>query len=270
MNDVYVQHVDSAGNLWSTTGIEAANSITEHKSTADGCISSSGEFWVLMKVLDNSQNNAGVSVQKFDSAGNVLLGPNGLNIIPIDPIYYEPNTLNDAVNGMILTTTYGGFNAQRMIAMKLDYAGATVWTNPVVSICAVSSGKDDVQSGEFINNNLVIVWFDNRNGSGIFAQNINGDGGLGIITGVNNLTSGIITKFYPNPSSAPQIFFSNSSKTNYTISISDIQGKALSSFKVLSSVKTVSLNNYSNLPSGIYFVEVKNSGGREIFRWIKK
>ena len=265
LGDVYVQHVDSSGTIWSTTGIEAANSTTEHKSTSSSCfVSSSGEFWVLLKIVDGSQTMMGTSVQKFDAAGNVLLGTNGTVVIPVDPIYFNPMTIDDAGNGVIINILYGTQpGPQRLKAIKLDYSGAPVWANTSVSMCAVMSNKDEVRTGDFLNNNLVLVWQDDRNGSGIFAQNITGSGNTGIVTGMPDISENNFS-FYPNPSSSPVLSLSEGVNK---ITISDLQGKKLFSAKV--NTTSFSINDLSSLPEGIYFISIENETKKSTVRWCK-
>jgi hypothetical protein len=268
LGDVYVQHVDSSGNMWNTTGIEAANSTTTFKSTSSNCyVSSSGEFWVLLKIQDNSQAMSGVSVQKFDAAGNVLLGANGTDVIPVDPIYFDPQTIDDAGNGVIINVLYGTQpGPQRLKAIKLDYTGMPVWASTTVSMCAVASNKDEVQTGDFINNNLVLVWQDDRNGSGVFAQNITGDGLTGLTTEIKNPAIETLLTISPNPSSYPIIFFSDNSEK--TIVIHSIEGKKTAEFTINETYKA-ELTDLAVISNGLYFITIKEKGKQQTIKWTK-
>jgi len=267
LNDVYVQYVDYNGNLWSPEGVEAANSTVNHKLTASTCyVSSTNEFWVLLQVLDGGQGSSGASVQKFDASGNILLGPDALVIIPIDPAYFNPNTINNSHDGLIFTVTYGSFGNQRIKAVKLDYSGIPLWTNTSVSICAVNSNKDDLQTGEFYNNNLAIVWQDDRNGSGIFAQNITGAGSTGVTTGIEYFDVADHAIIYPNPSSFPEIYFNDNNEK--VISVFSIEGKEIERLTIDHSF-IVELNNLNNLSKGIYFITIMEKEKLQTIRWIK-
>jgi hypothetical protein len=267
MNDVYVQYVDYNGTLWNPEGFEAANSVINHKSTPSACyVSASSEFWVLLQVLDGSQGSSGVSVQKFDALGNKLLGQDGQNIIPVDPIYYNPNTITNTHDGLILTVTYGLFGDQHIEAIKLAYSAMQLWANSI-SLCAVNSNKDDVQSGDFFNNNLVIVWQDDRNGSGIFAQNITADGTLGTTVGIQELFEKNNFILFPNPSSSPEIIFENTSQKKIVF-INDALGKELKRMEILSGSSHVPIDA-DELPGGIYFITVLDDARVYNVRWVK-
>ena len=271
LNDVYVQNVDYNGNLWSATGVEAANSITNHKLVSSSIyVSNTNEYWILLQVLDGGQGSSGVSVQKFDALGTPLLGADGTVIIPFDPFYYRPNTINYSVNGVILTLTAGTFGQEHIRAIKLDDNGIPVWPTGGVSLCAVNSNKDDIQSGNFMYDNLVIVWQDDRNGSGVFAQNITDSGYLGIVANVSQIANENNIQLFPNPSAHPSLYFSSDNRTERTITLKDVQGKVIESISISSTAATYSLERFLNLSIGIYFVSVDNLSERKFFKWIKE
>lgn len=265
--DVYVQHVDSTGTLWSTTGTEAANSTSTNKLAQSSCfVEASSEFWVLLRVQDGGQSLSGVSVQKFDASGNVLLGPNALDIVAMSSSNYIPNTINDAFDGIIFSSSYGGFSAVHVFAMKLDYSGTLLWAAFPVSLSAVNSNKDDLASGKFVGNNLVFVWQDDRGGaSGVFAQNITGDGNTGIVTGIkNNILKNRISLF-PNPSSAPTLKLNEG---NNSLTLFDACGQKLFVAEIHS--LTFSFSEFENISPGIYFVRVENDQMIETIQWLKE
>jgi hypothetical protein len=265
LNDVYVQHVDSAGNLWSVTGTEAANSTVNHKLAAASCyVSSNGEFWVLLRVLDGGQSISGVSVQKFDGSGNPLLGPDALVIVAMDASLYIPNTINDVQDGIIFSCQTGNFANQHVMAVKLDYNGVAVWPGMQVSLCAVNSNKDDLASGRFVNNNLVFAWQDDRNGSGVFAQNVTGDGNTGITTGTGVSVVRGNSSVWPNPSESPHLVLHG---TIEKISLCDARGSVIRSFGPAS--EDLWLPELKTLAPGIYFFLLENKDHTQILRWIK-
>ncbi len=271
LSDVYVQNVDYNGNLWSSTGIEAANSTTTNKRVVSGIyVSFTSEYWVLMQLLDGSFSNSGISVQKFDALGNILFNDNALIISPIDPVFYNPNSFNYVNDGIIISSTYGSSGQQHIKAVKIDNDGIPLWANTSVSINATNSNKDYVQSGEFIDSNLVFVWQDDRNGSGIFAQSIAGNGILRNTTGISNLTNENNILFFPNQSNSPVVYFPLPSKSKCFIQINDLLGKELAFINVPIQSTFFSLNNFENLSRGLYFVSVNTNNNIRIFKWIKK
>ncbi|MFN5371659.1 MAG: T9SS type A sorting domain-containing protein [Bacteroidia bacterium] len=180
LNDVYVQHVDSLGNTWSATGVEAANSTTEFKSFAGLIFNESLQhIFVQLQVLDGSQSASGISIQKLNASdGALLFAANALVIKSQDPEYYLPYGIADAGDGIIGIYGLGGFGNQHLQAYKIDYSGASSWSYDP-TLCLFNSNKDDVAVGPFKNEQCVVVWADDRNDLGIYAQNVRSDGNFG-------------------------------------------------------------------------------------------
>lgn len=185
LNDVYVQHIDANGNLWNPTGFEANTSTTTNKELVSlRSSSASGVYWVLMKELDGGQSQAGVTVQKFDDTGTMLLGTNGVSVTPLSASYDEPWGMQDIGNGCIIAFANGSFGSNQLRAIRIDNNGLPVWPSYVV-MSDVASSKDDGSMLRFYSNNVVVVWSDERQDRGIYAQNIDINGNLGVLTSIN-------------------------------------------------------------------------------------
>jgi len=277
LNDVYVQHLDSSGNLWSVTGTEAANSTTTHKTTPSlKFISSRSEVWVLLKVQDSGQGMSGIFVQKFDLTGTVLLDPNAVEVLPVNTVYYEPYDFENTDTGMIIVYTTGTGLVQFLNAEKIDYTGVSLWSPATISVSAVASEKFKTTVGTFHNNQLVVVWEDWRIDDGVYAQNIVNDGTIGPLA-VLPITSSSAENFilFPNPSyQLPVLRFNVSNAGKATLLITDAYGNCIMN-------KAISLNSYvqqidlsklvsSNLASGVYFVELMTNDKRDARKWIKE
>ncbi len=271
LNDVYAQHVDSAGNLWSATGTEVANSTTEHKSTGGFCFNeSNNELYVCLQVLDGGQGSSGVFIQGLDSTGAVLFGANGIQLKNIDPVYYNPHALVDAGNGLITIFSYGGFGTQKLAAVKTDYTGILSWGYEP-TICNYNSNKDDLSAGLFMNDQTVIVWMDDRLDAGIYTQNISGDGTFGIFTGVTKKINPHSIALYPNPSSSAKLIYTSAKSGEVILSITNMEGKecSLKTYPVTSGRNEISLEE-KNLSDGVYLISLISEDGISYVKWVKK
>ncbi len=269
LNDVYAQHVDSAGNLWSASGTQVANSSTEHKSTGGFCFNTiNNELYVSLQVLDGGQGSSGVFIQGIDSTGNILFGANGIQLKNIDPLYYNPHALVDAGNGLITIFSYGGFGAQQLASVKTDYTGLLSWGYEP-TICNYNSNKDDLSAGLFKNNQTVIVWQDDRIDNGIYTQNLNGDGAFGIITGLSELKSFLSINLYPNPSHSPLISITSNKPEVATLTISTLEGKECSrkEYSLASGINEIPLNG-DQLTAGLYLITLQSTQGSSRAKWI--
>lgn len=270
LNDVYAQHVDSSGNLWSPTGTELANSTTEHKSTGGFCFNSTNnELYIALQVLDGGQGSSGVSVQAVDSNGLVLFGPNGIQLKNIDPIYYNPHAIVDAGDGLISIFSYGGFGNQHLAAIKTDYTGVLAWGYEP-TICNYNSNKDDLSAGLFKNDQTVIVFQDDRIDYGIYMQNLRGDGTFGIFTSLNQLSTVDYVKLYPNPSPNPSIQITSSKNEEVILKVLNPEGKEClkSNYFLSPGLNEISINN-KQLKSGLYFINIYSENKITRTKWIK-
>ncbi len=270
LNDVFAQHVDSSGNLWSVGGTQVANSSTEHKSTGGFSYNAiNDEFSVALQVLNGGQGSSGVFIQSIDNMGSVLFGANGIQLKNIDPIYYNPHALVDAGDGLICIFSFGGFGAQELSSIKTDYAGSLMWGyEPMVS--TYLSNKDDLSAGLFKNSQTVIVWQDDRIDGGVYTQNLRGDGSFGVLTSVNELPLLNKVSLYPNPSSVTQLSINSVAKETIHISISNVEGKEVYSKKVSieQGINTINLPS-TEFNSGVYFVNVFTKTGTKNLKWVK-
>ena len=256
MNDVYAQEIDSTGALWSATGTQCANSTTEHKLVGGFCTNSTGtEICVALQVLNSSQSNSGISLQRLDNSGNLLLGTNALNIRPISANYYLPVGITDEQNGVMITYVLGGFNSQTISCLLTDYNGLPLWSyDPMIS--AFLSNKEDVSCGPYANGQVVIVWQDDRVDGGIYAQNVSANGGFGPQVSVEEFSLVREAMIFPNPSAYPKMKVWSDKQTTASIHLENLIGETVSTL-------TIDLQKGENLLSlpepsvaGIYIVRI--------------
>jgi hypothetical protein len=253
---VYAQEIDSTGALWSATGTQCANSTTEHKLVGGFCTNTTGtEIAVALQVLNSSQSNSGISLQRLDNSGNLLLGTNALNIRPISANYYLPVGITDQLNGLMITYVLGGFNSQTISCLRTDYSGLPLWGyDPTLS--AFLSNKEDVSCGPYANGQVVIVWQDDRIDGGIYAQNIFANGGFGPQVSVEEFSSVREATIFPNPSAYPKMKLWSDKNLKATIRLENLMGETVST----STIDLQKGENTLSLPepavAGLYIVHL--------------
>ena len=269
MNDVYAQHVDVNGNRWSLTGTRCSNSNTEQKLVGGFTTNGSGtELFVALQVLDQSQTNSGISLQKLDGAGVVQLGTGALNLRPISASYFLPVGIADDGAGLIIPYVIGSFGNQLLKALRVDYSGAVLWGyDPTIS--AVLSNKEDVSTGPFRNGQMILVWQDDRLDAGIYTQNIFPNGGFGPFVGLTESSLVLQPVIFPNPSSSPKLKVLADNHSACVLKITDLSGHLVynQDAKLIPGENLIRLPFY--LASGQYFLSVLYENG-EIWngRWI--
>lgn len=272
INDTYVQHVNTTGNKWSLDGAQAANSSSTHKYPAGPAIfnQTTKETWALIQVQNSSQSASGVYVQKFDSLGNVLLGLNAKLVLPIVSDMNVPLDWQITTNGLLFFYKSGLFNNEKLRAVKIDFSGNTVWSNPIVSLSGISSNKSNVACGTFANNQVVLGWLDDRASSGVYAQNITNNGATGVISGLSNYDFSTNFSIIENPSSELKLKIERYNDSKCSLTIYDAFGR-----KLLSNRFDLSPNHEeiviptASLPIGIYLLRLNSNKESCTQKWVK-
>lgn len=269
-NDVYVQHIDENGNLWSVDGTEAGTSSTvQRMSPTIRFENGMTQPMVVYKETDAGQGNAGVTIQAFDSTGATTLGADGIAITPIMGLYDEPYDMRSTGDGMIILYGAGPFGNNQMLATKINYSGTSMWSPATLTVSSVASNKSRGQLTPVFGpsgfEQTVAVWEDDRLDVGVYCQNINSDGTLGISTNITNPTRNTFTaSVFPNPAHDNQKLVIESLKEeNAVITLFDANGRDLfgsKPFKLQVGTNEISLQNVlstSKLSAGTYSLSIK-------------
>lgn len=277
LGDVYVQHVNASGGVWSATGTEAAVSTVNHKETRSiKFLDSRNEVWVLLKILDGGQTNTGISVQKFDTSGVVQLVAAAATVFPISIDYYEPFAFESTNDGMIIVhTVNSGFTAKLLKTIKINYSGLSLWTPAVSAVSSIVSVKSRISLGSFHNDQVIAVWKDERIDEGVYAQNIFNNGSVGPLAVPNEISIDENFNLFPNPSAEfPVIQFKGDKSGEALVSITNAFGKTICSHPVFLDASNGQLDLSKlikqNFSSGIYFISISDNKMKEVKRWVKE
>jgi hypothetical protein len=274
-NDVYVQHIDANGTLWSAMGTEACTGVNSQRLSPVVCFENGMPYpVVLIKETDLGQSSAGVTIQAFDTTtGKILWSPNGIAVTPITAAYDEPYDIRSICGALIILYAEGPFGNNIMYATKVDYNGAPLWTPSSVTVSGVASNKLRGQLTPAFSDGIgqpqvVAVWEDERNGRGIYAQNIACDGSTGpqFTSGMNSMTNGSSTwSVYPNPGNHQFLRHYADNTETVSVSLTDCTGRLIAQRNV------VKMNSGSNILSmdelfgtaqptkGVYVLQVKGA-----------
>jgi len=185
------------------------------------------QIFVFWTEENGNQNQYGLYGQSFSPTGNRLWTDNGLELIPLggEQISFV-RTLSQA-GGIYIGYLIGSLDTA-VRTIRTDYSGTVVW-GPATLSAASFGGKDDLEICPGNAQSAYFAWNDNRNGSGIYAQNINIDGSLGPFLGTGDgdsrITSGSM-EILPNPSTGPvSISFVTGESGITTLKLYDISGR---------------------------------------------
>jgi hypothetical protein len=88
---------------------------------------------------------------------------------------------------------------------KVNRSGNLLWSGSILSVCSLVSGKGRLTGVLTQVGNSIVTWSDNRqDGNGVYAQELNFNGALGVITGVKEVGREVphgfsLSQNYPNP-----------------------------------------------------------------------
>ena len=180
---VWVQHVDSGGNLvFPMNGVQASlNSVDRlHMNPTLTYFPSSNELFVFWVEENGGQSQYGVYGQKISPDGSLLWTDSGREFVGLGGDQISFVRSGPAGNSIYVSYFESPtVTTSAVKAFNIDLNGNVNW-NPTVLSAASLGGKDDLLMVVNNENRAFLAWDDGRNDNGdIFAQNVNPDGTLG-------------------------------------------------------------------------------------------
>lgn len=267
--DVFTQRVRANGTLWSTDGTRLDSSALIQKfSVGKGValVDDDDGLMVPIMITDGAQGQRGVAVQGLDTAGNRLLGNLAVTVVPMGSTPVEPWDISATDDGAVIAHVSGVFGQVHIAATRVGLDGTTLWTPAQRDISTVNSNKDDVQLTAMDDGQVVVFWQDDRNPSGIYAQNIDS---LDISTGIAHLPEqGSFFRLEQNPSASPVLLMTADLHGDMDIHVLDAQGRTVYASRgpVSNRVKLP----VTNLANGLYTIRVSGIGEAMAVHWMKQ
>lgn len=184
----YVQHMNADGTVsMPANGVQASTSLNRlHMYPAPAFLSQTQEIVLFFSEQDLNQNMRGLYAQKFDLQGNRLWGNEGIQLIGLSNNDYGLFSASGKDNKAMCTyqaAEFGNYYDAKIQAVMLDDQGEFVWPEHFIDLCTYQSHKLHNVMTDYYMGQWVAVWEDLRNDGGdIYAQNIQEDGSLGVVT----------------------------------------------------------------------------------------
>ncbi len=272
-SDVYAQRVDPNGNLlWQSNGLEIASGPGNQKAPQIYSYGDGGAI-IVWDDTRNGDNNRDVYAQRVSSTGSVFWNMNGIPICNAPNDQDHQRIISDGSDGAIIAweDERSGGNNRHIFAQRINQAGSIQWTLNGIKISNAQGYKSFTQMLPIGSGNVIFTWGDERISSddrNIYAQQINQNGQLGIVTSVDDLNSVPknfeLSQNYPNP-------FNPSTKIKFSNPIvgSELAQTVLKVYDVLGNEVATLVNEYkpagnyevnfdaSHLSSGVYFYKLQ-------------
>lgn len=185
LTDLYVQRMRANGSLWNDEGTELmTGTTTQRYGGALAVLNDDDGLLLPVQVTNTAQSAGSVNVQRVDTSGAVLLGSTGVEVVAQSAELPVPFGIAATPDGALLTWYAGGFGDQHISAARVDLAGVAQWTPAELLLCTDQSNKGDPACGALVNDQLVVVWQDDRMAAGIYAQALTASGQLVLVTGL--------------------------------------------------------------------------------------
>lgn len=265
----YVQHISAGGFKGLTeNGIAISTMAGVNMFDASACYdSTSGFTYVVWKQSNSLQSQFQIYGQAISPFNIRTWTDNGKMFADL-ATSSAINQLCFVRNGYIVFTyneALFGSNNNLVKAFATDVTGNVLWGSTPISVASSVTPKSRLTAALDNNSMLKVAWSDERSGpGGIYAQNVNSNGSLGL-TEIQTISTGIPDAFtlsqnYPNP-------FNPVTMINYTITGSELV--SLKVFDILGNEIAVLVNQRQSpgsyrvsfeggsVPSGIYFYKIK-------------
>ncbi len=185
MYNGFVQRLNAAGTeLFPHNGVAVSTVTTRHHiDPACAFVPSTGEIFLFWNERNSAQSQWGIYGQRISVAGVRMWNDAGLELLPVNSTYKSYTRAVPLGDGAVCFTAdepTGSYGDERLIAWRLNAAGAMLWGAAPVVVSSVLSTKYRLPVIIDAQGTSKIVWEDDRNGTpDIYGQNVNADGTLG-------------------------------------------------------------------------------------------
>lgn len=277
----YAQHITSAGiRNFPLNGSEASQSAGNNKFDAwVSYMSATGETYLVFKMANSNQSQFAVYGQKLSSSGDRQWGNDGREFLPFGQNSMERLLVLTKDTSIVFSfneSLFGSANNQ-IRYFNSDRNGNIGWGGYIHYLSSVSSEKLRLTG---VINSLgmsMLAWSDRRqDGGGIYAQNINSNGSLGNLTGINlnqyeTPDRYFLSQNYPNPFNPKTIIsYQLSMYSDVTLKVFDVTGNEVTTLiNESQNTGTYSVEfDGSNFPSGVYIYKLTAGGSEAVRRMI--
>jgi hypothetical protein len=256
--DIYAQRINVSGMaLWSTNGVAVCTAPNYQQFPTAVC---DGEGGAIITWHDYRSGNYDIYTQRININGAVLWTPDGVAVATLPGAQMSPGVTSDGIGGAILTWADQRSDNRDVYAQRINANGTTQWTDNGVAVSIAANDQYYPSIMSSTDGGVIIAWWDYRNGNtaDIYAQQINANGQLGVLTEIKDdpgasRESISLEQNFPNPfSTKTRISWQTPAGCWQTLKVYDVFGNEI----------TTLVNEYK--PAGKYeteFIATKLSGG---------
>lgn len=272
----FTQHVNAAGlERFPHNGVSVSTlANTHHIDPTFAYRAASDEIFVFWTPRNLAQSQWGLYAQKITAAGTRAWTDNGRTLLPINTVWKDLARSAPIGDGaeVVLFDEPTGMGNDRVIAMRLDSSGGSVWGPTPVVVSAVVSSKSRLPISMRSDGITIAVWEDGRNGTpDVYAQSLNPDGTLGIAAASVEASAGppaaLCGASRPNPFSSWTEIVVRTREGQQRVQVLDAAGRIVRTLVARPSGTGVAVARWDGqdargrpIPNGTYFYRLDGRG----------
>jgi hypothetical protein len=207
-------------------------------------------------------SRGGVYAQRINAAGVVQWQVNGVRV----QTGANPGAITIDGTGGAIIAWQGGFPEVDIFAQRVNGDGVVQWDTNGVAISTAPDYQSNPELATDGSGGAIIAWLDRRSGStnDIYAQHVNADGSLGVVTSVEN-GAAVPMEFkldqnYPNPfNPGTSISYELPEASHVTLKVYNMIGREVS--LLVNEEEPAGVHHVqfdaANLSSGVYFYRIQ-------------
>ncbi|MDD2332466.1 MAG: T9SS type A sorting domain-containing protein [Candidatus Cloacimonetes bacterium] len=186
VNEVYLQHVDSEGNLgMSVNGALISTDTANQQYYPKIAIDPPNErIYAFYKTTDGGQTVDGLARQLMDYNGNRLWGETGADIIPLGQFVASPVAAYATSLGAICLMEFGTIpssdQSMHLRAYCFRTNGFNPWTEEYIPLATTNTNKYHFDLDVHETGWSVLAWEEGNADNDIYAMRLNANGSLGV------------------------------------------------------------------------------------------
>jgi hypothetical protein len=227
--DIYAQRINASGvPLWTNSGVAICTAASFQQFPMPV---SDGAGGAIIAWADYRGGNFDIYAQRVDVSGAALWTTDGVAICTMPYGQFSHAIISDGAGGAIITwQDYRNDTNSDIYAQRINAGGVVQWTSNGIAISAAANDQHTPAITIDGAGGAIITWWDYRNGTtaDIYAQQVNSNGQLGVVTEVQGDLSALPESFgleqnYPNPfNPATTIKYQLPTVNNVTLKVYDV------------------------------------------------
>jgi hypothetical protein len=271
-SDIFAQRLSIDGMvLWTNNGVRICGA---SNSQGFPVLAGDGAGGAIVTWQDYRSGAYDVYAQRVNISGDIMWVADGVPISTETDAQMSPVIISDGQGGAIITWVDYRSSYQDIYAQRINANGVVLWTENGV---AVSTAVKNQYYPSIVRDNdggVIIAWWDFRNGDNadIYAQQVNADGLLGVVTNLPDVPAPLpeslcLEQNYPNP-------FNTLTKVSWVIvqpghvvlKVYDVNGmevRTLLDENQSPGIHRMTFNS-EGLQAGVYFIRIQANGRSEV------